>query len=93
MSRHIWLLIGVACGLAGCVMVKPVQLPDGRAGHSLSGCGDLAKCMNKAAEICSGPYQVIGSQDHNVVVNGYGGSSVEIVIACGEAAPAADPKP
>ena len=93
MSRGVLLLAGGVLALSGCVTVKPVALPDGKAGYSLSGCGDLAQCMNLAAKHCGGPYTVIGSQNHHVVVEGYGGSSTELVFSCGEATPATNAKP
>lgn len=93
MSFRLTVLIALALMAEGCVTIKPVALPNGKLGYSLSGCGDLAKCMNEAATLCGGPYEVIGSQNHSVVANGYGGSSTEIVVACGEATPATNSKP
>ena len=92
MSRAVLLLAGGVLALNGCVTVKPVQLPNGTAGHALT-CGTVAKCMNEAAKMCGGPYQVIETQNQEVMANGYGGSQTEMVISCGEAPPGTNPKP
>jgi hypothetical protein len=57
MTRSILLAIGLA--LAGCGST-PVQLPDGRTGQAIE-CGRISECMNEAAKICGGPYEVINS--------------------------------
>lgn len=55
--------------LGGCVTSKPVSLPDGQVGHIIScdgGVQDISACMNKAAELCGGAYNVI-SQDQYMI--------------------------
>lgn len=91
MRREV-LLLGIALTLGGCVTVKPVQLPSGKAGHAIT-CDTAARCMNEAAKLCGGPYQVIQSQTNTAIANGYGGSETEMVVECGEARPATNPKP
>lgn len=53
--------LGAALLLAGCVVAKPVALPNGSTGYSIncSGRFDMGDCMNKAAEVCKGPYQMV----------------------------------
>lgn len=87
-----WLLI--AAFLAGCVTQKPVSLPDGRQGYSVSCPGtarSIADCMNRAAKLC-GKYEVVGQdaqQTGGVLVgNGAGGGTWvngvkrELIVAC-----------
>lgn len=81
--------------LAGCVTVKPVRLPDGTQGYSLNcrpGQHEWASCMNKAAELCHGPYQIVSQNSQTsggaYIQNGqYGGTYVqgtqnELIVAC-----------
>jgi hypothetical protein len=61
-----FLVIGLIL-LSGCVSNKPVALPDGRQGIAVdcSGVGyNWSYCMNKAADACHGPYDVV-MQDGN----------------------------
>jgi len=81
------IVLGVALAIGGCVTVKPVALPSGKAGHLIS-CSDSAQCMNKAAEICGGPYEIIQTQSRVAGANGYVGTQLEMAVSCGEAAPA-----
>jgi hypothetical protein len=83
--------LGVALALGGCVTVKPVALPSGKSGHLIT-CSESAQCMNKAAEICGGPYEIIQTQSTVAGANGYVGTQLEMAVSCGEATPAA-PKP
>lgn len=92
MNRQALLLVGVSLALGGCVTVKPVQLPNGKAGHAIT-CDTATRCMNEAAKLCGGPYQVLHSQTNTAIANGYGGSETEMVVECGEAPPAPGPKP
>lgn len=53
-----------ASSISGCVTVKTITAPDGRAAYAIS-CGGphtLASCYDKAAEACHGPYTVIGGE-------------------------------
>lgn len=80
--------------LAACVP-KPVTLPDGRQGYSIdcSGlCCDIGDCMNKAAKVCGGPYQILGQDSANsggaVVPAGNGsvfvsGMQRTMIVSCG----------
>lgn len=54
----------VLFGLAACAAPapRPVQLPNGHSGYSLSCNGtarNIADCMNLAAKFCGGPYTVV----------------------------------
>lgn len=47
--------------LAGCITAKPVALPSGEQGFAID-CGgpyEVSDCMNKAAEVCRGPYHIV----------------------------------
>jgi hypothetical protein len=55
--------------LSGCVTSRPVMLPNGTQGLAISCPGaarDVADCMNKAAHVCGGPYQML-DRDGGVV--------------------------
>lgn len=66
-----WVL-GVMLGLTGCVLKvgeKPVTLPDGTQGYSIRCNGaarDISDCMNEAARICGGKYQIIKGETADV---------------------------
>jgi hypothetical protein len=79
--------------LGGCVTAKPITGPDGRQSYSVScngGIHDLGDCYNKAAEVCHGPYDVVGGESSTAVfVSGnqygvYGGGVPKrtIIVAC-----------
>lgn len=78
MSKFV--LAGTFAAIAsGCVTSKPVRLPNGAAGLAISCPGtahDVSDCMNKAAELCGGPYAVV-TQQGEVIPAG------EAVIASG----------
>ena len=56
--------------LSGCVTSEPVALPDGSEGLAIdcSRGGNIADCMNYAAEVCGGPYRVFGQENHSTPV-------------------------
>jgi hypothetical protein len=61
-------LLAVAALVAGCVTSRPVSLPDGTQGLAIKCPGaarDIADCMNEAARLCGGKYQVL-DRDGNV---------------------------
>lgn len=72
----IWILSTLL--LTGCVTVSPVRLPDGTRGYSLV-CAphqhESASCMNKAAELCRGPYQVVSQTPQST-------GETEMIVAC-----------
>lgn len=77
--------------LTGCVNVaKQVQLPDGSQGYTIAHCRSMNSCYTKAAEVCGGPYDIIGSttttQGSGSVVNGVGvfstSSGYEMAVKC-----------
>lgn len=90
MNRKALLIIGVALVIGGCVTVKPVALPSGKAGHLIT-CSDSAQCMNKAAEICSGPYEIVQTQSTVAGANGYIGTQLEMAVSCGQETAVANP--
>ena len=56
------LLLFPVVALAGCVTSRPVSLPDGGRGFAINCPGvarDIADCMNEAAKVCGGKYQVV----------------------------------
>lgn len=69
------ILVLISLLLAGCSVTpaKTVRLPDGSQGYSIDCAfmGDWASCMNKAAQICKGRYEIIsqgGSSNGGVAV-------------------------
>jgi hypothetical protein len=74
MKKWIWLPLL----LSGCVSVTPVRLPEGAHGYSLI-CAphqhESASCLNKAAELCHGPYQVVSQTPQST-------GELEMIVAC-----------
>ncbi len=61
-------LVAATLLLSGCITTKEVAMPDGTQAISISCNGtarDMADCMNKAAEVCEGPYTVLNSSEKN----------------------------
>lgn len=55
--------------IAGCVTSRPVALPNGTQGVAINCPGaarDIADCMNEAAKVCGGKYQIL-DREGNVV--------------------------
>lgn len=92
MKSCLW--IGVLL-LTGCVTTKPVSLPSGHQGFAVNCPGaarDISDCMNEAARVCGGPYQVLdqNSESHGgaFVPVGSGGVFVHgrkrtLIVSCG----------
>lgn len=62
MVQRLSYAILLAALLTGCVTAKTVHLPDGRLGYNIHCNGaarDVGDCMDKAAEVCAGPYQIV----------------------------------
>ena len=60
--------------LSGCVTARLVALPNGTQGYAIRCPGaarDISDCMNEAAKVCGGKYQIL-DRDGNVV----GGAAV-----------------
>jgi hypothetical protein len=95
MARLVAVLAAAAI-LGGCVTASPVALPDGSQGFSIRCDGatrDVSSCMNKAAEVCGGPYKIVtGSNESNggvitPVGNGamfVAGRHRNMIVACGK---------
>jgi hypothetical protein len=61
--------LAAAASLCGCVTERPVALPNGTQGYAINCPGaarDIADCMNEAAKVCGGKYQIL-DRDGNVV--------------------------
>lgn len=61
----------LACVMSGCVTFKPVSLPNGTQGFAIDCSGgehDISDCMNKAAEVCHGPYQMLNQDGSTAAV-------------------------
>ena len=93
--RRLLLPLLLTSVLAGCVTSRPVALPDGRQGFAIKCPGaarDIGDCMNEAARVCGGKYQVI-TRDGLVaggVVAPVGNSAVfvqgvhrTLIVSCG----------
>jgi hypothetical protein len=73
MTRTVAALLAVLA-FAGCVTSRPVALPNGTQGVAINCPGaarDIADCMNEAAKVCGGKYQIL-DREGNVV----GGAAV-----------------
>src|SRR5580658_4503531 len=60
--------------ISGCVTERPVALPNGTQGYAIRCPGaarDISDCMNEAAKVCGGKYQIL-DREGNVV----GGAAV-----------------
>jgi len=54
--------LALAVILTGCVTERPVSLPNGTQGWAVQCPGaahDISDCMNEAARICGGRYQIL----------------------------------
>jgi hypothetical protein len=68
------LLAGMLCllsagAISACVTARPVALPNGTQGYAIQCPGaarDISDCMNKAAQVCGGKYNIL-DRDGNVV--------------------------
>jgi hypothetical protein len=50
--------------LTACVTAKTTHMPSGKTGYAIHCNGamhDISDCMDKAAEVCGGPYQIFTS--------------------------------
>ena len=79
---HGRVLLAVAvAATSGCVTSRPVALPNGTQGYAIKCPGaarDIADCMNEAARVCGGKYQIV-DRDGNVtggVATAVGNSTV-----------------
>jgi hypothetical protein len=73
MTKTVAALLAVL-SIAGCVTSRPVALPNGTQGVAINCPGaarDIADCMNEAAKVCGGKYQIL-DREGNVV----GGAAV-----------------
>lgn len=75
-------LVLAAALLTGCVAVKPTALPDGSRGYSLDcrGLLSFADCMNKAAQVCGGPYTILNQERESTLFNVAGKT---MLVSCG----------
>jgi|HubBroStandDraft_1064217.scaffolds.fasta_scaffold156632_1 hypothetical protein len=91
-------LIVLSSIVTGCVTERPVALPNGKQGYAIRCPGaarDISDCMNEAARICAGPYQIVtanGEQVGGAVVGTGPGSGVfvagihrTLIVECGQA--------
>lgn len=81
--------------LSACVTARPVALPNGTHGYAIECPGaarDISDCMNKAAQVCGGTYNIL-DRDGNVVggvATPVGNSSIfvqgihrTLIVSCG----------
>jgi len=62
-------VVAAALLIYGCSAPKLVSLPNGQTGYAVVCSGtrsSQADCMNKAAEVCGGPYTIV-SQNESAV--------------------------
>lgn len=60
-----------ALALTACVSVEPYTAPDGRTAYLIEcngGLQSMAACMNKASELCKGPYDVLNRDQSTAAV-------------------------
>ena len=71
--------------LSGCVQVREIKGPDGKAALALK-CGDATACYQKAGELCPNGYDFVDKNNANVIVpvNGsvVGGTQTTLVVEC-----------
>ena len=70
--------------LGGCVSAEAMKLPDGRTGYVIEcngGLQSMAACMNKAAEVCAGPYEVLNRDQSTAPVATFSNGTGSIVPA------------
>lgn len=54
-----WMTLLCLLALSGCFnRVRPVTLPDGSAGYTVTRCRALANCLAHAQAACGGPYDI-----------------------------------
>jgi hypothetical protein len=71
------LSILLCIALTGCVTQTQVPLPNGETGWYIKDCSDLSDCYKRAAELCSGKYEIIGeSQDTHGTPMPHGGTVI-----------------
>jgi hypothetical protein len=73
MIRAVFVLLTTGL-LSACVTERPVSLPNGTQGYAIRCDGaarDISYCMNEAAKVCGGKYQIL-DRDGNVA----GGAAV-----------------
>ena len=71
---RLFVCAAIAALTSGCVTSRPVALPNGTQGYAIRCPGaarDIGDCMNEAAKVCGGKYQIV-DRDGNVV----GGAAV-----------------
>jgi len=64
-----FLSFALLCG--SCVSVESYQAPDGRTAYLVEcngGLQSMAACMNRAAELCGGPYEVLNRAQETATV-------------------------
>ena len=88
--------LGLTLALTACVTAKPVALPSGHQGYAIRCPGaarDISDCMNKAAEVCGGAYQIVDreSESSGGAVMPVGNSAVFVngrhrtmIVSCGQ---------
>jgi hypothetical protein len=63
-------IVLMALAICGCQSApRQVTLPDGKLGHVVDCSGtrsDQADCMNAAAALCGGPYEVVSQNESTV---------------------------
>ncbi len=64
MSKKFGFVVGAILSLGACATTpapKQVHLPEGSIGTGIR-CNSTSACMNKAAEMCAGPYEIISQR-------------------------------
>lgn len=66
--------------LTACVTAHPVALPNGTQGYAIECPGtarDISDCMNEAAKVCGGPYNILDREGHptGAVATAWGNSA------------------
>jgi hypothetical protein len=81
MLRGRVLLAFAVVAISGCVTSRPVALPNGTQGYAIRCPGaarDISDCMNEAARLCGGKYQILDRDGNTAggVVTPVGNSAV-----------------
>lgn len=68
MHKTTMLLPLLCIGLTSCITVTQVPLPNGESGWYIDQCSSLADCYKRAAELCSGKYEIVGESQNTTGV-------------------------
>ena len=95
--RMRFLAVLLCIALTSCISATQVPLPSGETGWFINRCSDLSDCYKRAAELCSGKYEIVGeSQDTTGVPMSTGGTIIAtshgMTIKCAQPSEGSPPR-